>query len=155
MAMEAESEEGHGGGAGLMVLGPGMAAMASRTVEIEMAEWRFTNSRTTVKAGEIIRFVVRNSGNIPHEFMFMPGAAMTAVNYRLERADWNLLEHEAPFEQAIVLPGDSFEVVMRIAEPGTWMYMCMFPYHMQLGMMGVMTTEGMSTDGGAMGGMKM
>jgi uncharacterized cupredoxin-like copper-binding protein len=159
MAMESEAdhgkqaEGGHGGGDGLTMMDAGMAGMASRTVEIEMAEWEFSNKAITVKPGEVIRFVVRNSGNIPHEFMFMPGAAMQAVSYRLERADWNLLEHEAPFEQAIVLPGDSFEVVMRIEMPGTWMYMCMFPYHMQFGMMGVMVTEGMSMDG--MSGMEM
>lgn len=155
MAMEADA--GHGaeaeeGGSGFTIMPAGMAAMASRTVELSMAEWGFSNSGLTVKTGETIRFVVRNSGNIPHEFMFMRGAAMAAVSYRQERADWNLLEHEALYERAIVLPGDSFEVVLRIDEPGTWMYMCMFPYHMQFGMMGVMATEGISTD---MGGMKM
>lgn len=80
---------------------------------------------------------------------------MKAVNYRLERADWNLLEHAAPFERPIILPGDSFEVVLRVERPGTWMYMCMFPYHMQFGMMGMLMTEGATTDGGHMGGMKM
>lgn len=132
-----------------------MAGMAGRTVEIETAEWGFSNKAITVRPGEVIRFVVRNAGNIPHEFMFMPGAAMQAVNYRLERADWNLLEHEAPFEQPIVLPGDSFEVVLRIDQPGTWMFMCMFPYHMQFGMMGMMMSEGASMDGMKMDGMKM
>lgn len=159
MAMESEAgheeeaeEEGHAGGAGLTVLDAKMARMASRTVEIDMAEWGFSPGNLTVKPGEVIRFAVRNTGNLPHEFMFMPGAAMEAVNYRLERADWNLLEHEAPFEQPVVMPGDSFEVVIRVDQPGTWMFMCMFPYHMQFGMMGMMATEGMATD---MGGMKM
>jgi uncharacterized cupredoxin-like copper-binding protein len=158
MAMESEGEHGeeteagHGGGGGLTIMGADMAGMAGRTIEIDMAEWEFSNKSITVKPGEIIRLVVRNKGNMPHEFMFMQGPAMQAVNYRLERADWNLLEHEAPYEQAIVLPGDSFEVVMRIEQPGMWMYMCMFPYHMQFGMMGMMMTEGASMD---MGGMKM
>jgi uncharacterized cupredoxin-like copper-binding protein len=158
MAMESEAghgeeaEGGHGGGGGLTIMAADMAGMASRTIEIEMAEWEFSNKSITVKPGEIIRFVVRNKGNMPHEFMFMQDAAMQAVDYRLERADWNLLEHEAPFEQAIVLPGDSFEVVLKIEQAGMWMYMCMFPYHMQFGMMGMMMTEGASMD---MGGMKM
>jgi uncharacterized cupredoxin-like copper-binding protein len=154
MAMEEMEEGGHSGG-GLMVMPAKMAGMAGRTIEIEMREWGFSPPNITVKAGEVIHFKVRNRGNMPHEFMFMPPAGMTAVNYRLERADWSLTEHEASFERALVLPGDGFETVVKIAQPGTWMFMCMFPYHMQLGMMGMMMTEGATMDGMNMDGMKM
>ena len=154
MAMGEMEEGGHGGG-GLMVMPVEMAAMAGRTIEIEMREWGFSPPSIAVKAGEVIHFKVRNRGSLPHEFMFMPPADMAAVNYRLERADWNLTEHEASFERAVVLPGDSFETVVKIAQPGVWMFMCMFPYHMQFGMMGMMMTEGASMDGMNMGDMKM
>lgn len=140
MAMEGKGE--HAGGFGLMPLPDRMAHMAERTIEIDMAEWGFTPAKISVAAGQTVRFIVRNAGNLPHEFMFMPATGMMAVNYRLERADWNLTEHEAIFERAVVLPGDSFEVTLKIEGPGTWMYMCMFPYHMQFGMMGVLATEG-------------
>jgi len=60
---------------------------------------------------------------------------MEAVNYRLERADWNLLEHEAIFERSIVMPREVFELVVKIHKPG--MYMYMFPKHIQFGMMGM------------------
>jgi len=144
---------GHGGGDGLALVDPGHAAAENaRTVRIEMTEWGFTPAEVTVSAGEIVRLVVRNNGNLPHEFMLMTHAGMGAVGYRLERADWNLLEHEAIYEREVVLPGDGFEVTLKVEQPGAWMYMCMFPYHMQFGMMGTMATEGMSMD---MGGMKM
>lgn len=156
--------EVHGGGkaVGITVLASGSRAevakalgstKVTRTVKIEILEWGFRPGRIEVKPGETIRFVIRNAGRIPHEFMFMNMAGMRAVNYRIERADWNLLEHEAIVEQSIVLPGDSFEQVIRIDKPGVWMFMCMFPYHMQMGMMGMMMTEGMT--GMNMGGMKM
>ncbi|WP_442873870.1 multicopper oxidase domain-containing protein [Aurantimonas sp. C2-6-R+9] len=109
-----------------------------------MREWGYSLSQLEVQPGERIRLNIRNDGNIPHEFMFMPMANMQAIAYRLERADWNLLEHAAPYERSLVLPGQSFEVTMRIAEPGAWMFMCMFPYHMQFGMMGQMATPGLS-----------
>ncbi|MEF2548878.1 multicopper oxidase domain-containing protein [Aurantimonas sp. E1-2-R+4] len=127
---------------GLVIL----AADASfdRKVEISMREWGYSLSQLEVQPGERIRLNIRNDGNIPHEFMFMPMANMQAIAYRLERADWNLLEHAAPYERSLVLPGQSFEVTMRIAEPGAWMFMCMFPYHMQFGMMGQMATPGLS-----------
>jgi uncharacterized cupredoxin-like copper-binding protein len=157
MAMGEMEEGGHSGG-GLMVMPAKMAGMASRVIEIEMREWGFSPPNITVMAGEVIHFKVRNRGNMPHEFMFMPPEGMNAVNYRLERADWSLTEHEASFERAVVMPGDGFETVIKIAQPGVWMFMCMFPYHMQLGMMGMMMTEGASMDGmkmGDMGNMKM
>jgi uncharacterized cupredoxin-like copper-binding protein len=145
MAMEMPEAGGHSGvGYGLRVLPGHMAqGMIDRSVEITMAEWGFGPGNLTVKPGEVVRLVVRNDGKLPHEFMLMPQQQMNAVNYRLERADWNLLEHEAVFERSAILPGDSFEVVVRFEQPGMWMYMCMFPYHMQFGMMGMIMTEGM------------
>jgi uncharacterized cupredoxin-like copper-binding protein len=99
-----------------------------------------------VKRGERIRFNVTNGGKIPHEFMFMTMPAMTAVNYRAQRADWSLLEHEALYEKSLVLPGGSFSFVVEIEKDGAWMFMCMLPYHMQMGMMGQMATPGMAMD---------
>ena len=63
------------------------------------------------------------------------------------------MEHEALTEVPFVMPGDSFEMVVQIHKSGAWMYMCMFPYHMEHGMMGMFMTAGMSMDGmGGMGG---
>ncbi len=156
-------EGGHGGGgpaSGLTVMAQGRlgataAMQVSRTVEIKMVEWGYTPASLMATPGEVLRLVIRNAGNMPHEFMIMKQSGMQAVNYRLERADWNLTEHEALFEKPVVMPGDSFEMIVRIDKPGMWMFMCMFPYHMQLGMMGMVMTEGMSMGGMNMGGMKM
>ncbi|HSS63027.1 MAG TPA: cupredoxin domain-containing protein [Gammaproteobacteria bacterium] len=145
-----DSEEGHGdhgAGGGLRVLmARGPEAAHAREVRLQMREWGFVPSRVDVAPGEVVRLFVRNTGNNPHEFMLMSHTAMAAVNYRLQRADWNLLEHEALYEREIVMPGDAVEVTLRVEQPGAWMFMCMFPYHMQLGMMGIMATEGQGMD---------
>ena len=117
-----------------------------REIVLTMSEWKFSDMQIDVKAGETIKFTVRNGGQIPHEFMFMSMPLMQAVNYRATRADWNLYEHEALFEQALVLPGGAFSFVLKVTQPGSWMFMCMLPYHMQMGMMGQMATEGMAMD---------
>jgi uncharacterized cupredoxin-like copper-binding protein len=117
-----------------------------REITLTMAEWKFSEMSIDVKMGERIKFTVKNGGQIPHEFMFMSPALMQAVTYRATRADWNLYEHEALFEQALVLPGGEFTFVLKVTEPGSWMFMCMLPYHMQMGMMGQMATEGMAMD---------
>ena len=115
-----------------------------REIELVAKEWGFSKMQIDVKMGERIRFNVRNGGQIPHEFMFMTMPAMAAVNYRAQRADWNLLEHEALFEQPLVLPGGDFSFVVTIQQAGSWMFMCMLPYHMEMGMMGQMATDGMA-----------
>ncbi len=117
-----------------------------REINLKMAEWRFSEMNIQVKQGERIRFTITNEGKIPHEFMFMTMPAMAAINYRAKRADWSLLEHEALFEKALVLPDGKFSFVAEIAENGSWMFMCMLPYHMQMGMMGQMATPGMAMD---------
>lgn len=130
---------------------PAKVVAGARSVELEMREWGYTPGSITVQPGERLRLVVRNAGNTPHEFMIMPGPAMQAVNYRVARADWTLTEHEALNEIPVMMPGDVYEVVVEVDSPGMWMFMCMFPYHMKLGMMGSLATEGMQ----GMGGMKM
>ncbi len=65
------------------------------------------------------------------------------------------MEHEALAEVPLVLPGGSFEMVVQVHKSGMWMYMCMFPYHMQMGMMGMLMTPDMMGKMGGMGGMKM
>ena len=117
-----------------------------REITLTMQEWKFSNMMIKVKPGERIKFTVRNGGQIPHEFMFMDMPLMTAVNYRATRADWNLLEHEALFEKSLVLPGGEFSFVLKVTRPGAWMFMCMLPYHMKMGMMGQMATKGMAMD---------
>jgi len=118
--------------------------MFDREISLSMDEWRFSNMNIEVKKGESIRFNITNEGKIPHEFMFMTMPAMSAINYRARRADWSLLEHEALYEKSLVLPGGSFSFVAKIEQAGVWMFMCMLPYHMQMGMMGQMATEGMA-----------
>ena len=125
-------------------LGFAEEANFDREIKLSMLEWSFSDLNIDVKQGERIKFTVRNDGKILHEFMFMTMPAMQAVTYRAKRADWNLLEHEALFEKSLVLPGAEFSFVVEIQQTGGWMFMCMVPYHMQMGMMGQMATEGMA-----------
>lgn len=113
-----------------------------REITLSMSEWTFSDLTVDVKEGERVKFTVRNDGNVLHEFMFMTMAQMQAINYRAKRADWNLLEHEALFEKALMLPDDEITFVAQVAKSGSWMFMCMVPYHMQMGMMGQVATPG-------------
>jgi len=142
----ADAEPEHGAGpsdAGLKITEDGAF---DREIELTMAEWGYSDLNIEVKSGERIRFNVKNEGQIPHEFMFMTMPAMMAVNYRATRADWSLLEHEALYEKSLVLPGGTFSFVVTVEKSGAWMFMCMLPYHMQMGMMGQVATPGMAME---------
>ncbi len=128
---------------GLMIMDEGEY---DREIRLDMTEWKFSEMNIQVKKGERIKFTIKNTGQIPHEFMFMTMPAMSAITYRATRADWSLLEHEALYEQSLVMPGAEFSLVMEVQEAGVWMFMCMLPYHMQMGMMGQMATEGMQME---------
>ena len=129
--------------AGLLVTDEGEF---DREVTLSMTEWSFSDLSLDAQPGEKIRFTVRNDGQIVHEFMFMGMAQMQGVSYRARRADWNLLEHEALFEKSLLLPGEEITFVAEVLNPGVWMFMCMVPYHMQMGMMGQLATEGMTME---------
>jgi len=113
-----------------------------REIDLKMTEWGFSEMNIEVKKGERIRFNITNDGEILHEFMVMQAVQMQAVLYRVNRADWSLLEHEALYEKSLMLPSQKISFVMEIQEDGAWMFMCMLPYHMEMGMMGQMATPG-------------
>lgn len=58
---------GHGGSP---VGEPGKATQATRTVEVDMTDnMRFTPAEISVRQGETVRFVVKNSGAVKHELV--------------------------------------------------------------------------------------
>ena len=137
---EDDDDAGHMGGNGIEIAYEGEF---DREIKLTMAEWKFSKMMIDVNPGERIKFTVTNGDQLPHEFMFMDMPLMSAVDYRIKRADWNLLEHEALYEKAQVLPGGEFSFVLTVTQPGSWMFMCILPYHMEMGMTGEMATEGM------------
>ena len=60
---------------------PAPAASATRTVEVEMTDIAFTPKSLDVKAGETVRFVLVNKGQLLHEFN-LGNAAMHAAHQK-------------------------------------------------------------------------
>lgn len=60
---------GHGATGAASAIGmPGRAAAAHRTVEVVMTDNAYTPAQISVRAGETVRFVLRNAGDLVHEF---------------------------------------------------------------------------------------
>ena len=132
----------------------GVAANVTRTVEVDMSDaMRFTPATIQAKQGETIRFVVKNSGKLRHEFVL--GTEKDLKEHyevmkktpHMEHADDNMLT---------VAPGQSAELLWRFTQTGTVDFACLHPGHYDAGMKGkvAVASSGQSAKP-AMGGMTM
>ena len=123
-------DQAHGAGIGE----PGDPARATRTVEVDMTDnMRFTPARVDVKQGETVRFVVKNSGQLKHEFVLGTDKALKE-HYELMKK-FPEMEHADP-NQVTVQPGQTGEVVWRFSKSGTVQFACLQPGHYDAGMKG-------------------
>ncbi len=108
-----------------------------RTVEIAaLDELAFEPSEVRVEVGETVRFVVRNEGQVSHEFVLGDEEVQEAH----EMAAAEGMEHgEAMVEAMAALtldPGATEEVTVTFDEPGEVLYGCHVPGHYDGGMVG-------------------
>ncbi len=95
---------------------------------------RFNPSSISVKQGETIRFVVKNSGQVKHELVlgtteqFKEHYALMLKNPEMEHADAN---------QVTVAPGKTGEVIWRFTKAGKVDFACLQPGNYDAGMKGI------------------
>ena len=123
----------HAGGHDESAIGePG--SKPTRTVNVDMTDtMRFTPATITVKKGETVRLVVRNSGQIKHE-MVLGTAEMLKEHYEMMKKMPGM-EH-ADANQVTLAPGASGEIVWRFSKAGTVEFACLQPGHWEAGMKG-------------------
>lgn len=106
----------------------------SRTVEIDMSDkMRFTPSALTVKRGDTVRFVAKNSGKQMHEMVI---GNMKELKEHAELMKKHPgMEHDEPY-MAHVEPGKKAEIVWQFTKAGEFHYGCLIPGHFEAGMVG-------------------
>ena len=128
-------EGGHGGGHGEAAIGtPGVSSKVTRTINIDMKDdMRFHSSKFTVKQGETVRFVAKNSGLVKHEMVLgtpkelKEHAEAMKKNPEMEHADANMIT---------VAPGKSGEIIWQFTSAGKVDFACLQPGHFDAGMKG-------------------
>jgi len=112
----------------------GDASKVSRTVTVDMSDtMRFSPSSITVKQGETIRLVVKNSGAIKHELVLGTEKELKEhyevmkKNPEMEHADENMVT---------VAPGKTGEIVWQFTKAGKIDFACLQPGHYDAGMKG-------------------
>lgn len=125
----------HAGGHGTASIGQaGDSTKVSRSIAIEMSDaMRFTPSQINVKRGETIRFVLKNTGKLKHEFNLGTDADLKA-HYAL-MLKFPEMEHDEP-NIANVAPGATGEVVWQFTRAGKVSFACLHPGHYDAGMKG-------------------
>ncbi len=119
---------------------PGDPDRVGRTVEVTMNDTlRFDPAEMKFKAGETVRFVVRNAGRIRHEMVIgseaelAEHAAMMRANPAMQHADPNMIW---------LAPGQQDELVWQFGRSGAFAFACLVPGHLEAGMTGRIEVRG-------------
>ena len=124
----------------------GDVAKASRTINVDMSDaMRFTPSSLAVRQGETVRFVIKNSGAVKHEFVLGTEKELRE-HYELMKK-FPEMEHSDP-NMVTVAPGKTGEVVWQFTRSGKVDFACLQPGHYDAGMKGavnVATVKGAVT----------
>jgi len=120
----------------------GDAAKVSRTVTVDMSDtMRFTPSSISVRQGETIRLIVKNSGAVKHELVLGSEKELKEHNEVMKKNPE--MEH-ADDNMVTVAPGKTGEVVWQFTKAGKVNFACLQPGHFDAGMKGVVIVAGVS-----------
>ena len=113
---------------------PGQAASATRTVDVDMTDaMRFSPASVSVKQGETVRFRVKNSGQLKHEFVLGTEKELKEHHATMMK---NPERAYADKNMVAVAPGKAGEVVWRFTKAGKVDFACLQPGHCDAGMKG-------------------
>ncbi len=147
---------GHGGHHSSMHGQPGKASAVSRTINVDMYDNYYEPEGISVKAGETVRFVVRNKGEFVHEFNIgTPDMHAAHADEMMMMVEHGVLEadrinHEAAKamqasmghgmhndpNSALLEPGKTGEVIWTFPADGELEFACNVPGHYDAGMAG-------------------
>ena len=112
---------------------------AVRTINVDMSDkMRFSPDTITVKQGETVKFVVKNSGKIMHEFVL---GTMKELKEHAEMMKKHPgMEHDEPY-MAHVAPGKTETIAWQFTKAGSFNFGCLIPGHFEAGMVGKVTVN--------------
>jgi len=108
-----------------------------RTVEVDMVDIAFEPDRLEVNAGETVRFVFTNRGEVAHDAFIGGADAQADHEAEMREADSDDGHgggHDDDSDAVTVDPGDTEELTHTFAEAGTLEVGCHQPGHYDAGM---------------------
>ena len=112
---------------------------AKRSIEVGMSDaMRFTPDTIHVRRGETIRFVLRNDGQLLHEFVL--GTQWELEKHAALMMKFPNMEHDETY-MAHVPPGQTGQIVWTFNRAGLFDFACLIAGHYQAGMVGKITVS--------------
>ena len=134
--------QGHHHGESFAAGEPGNPKKPARIVQVTMGETDgkmvFMPARLEVKKGEQVKFVLRNNGELEHEFVL----ATTAENLKHAEAMKKNpeMEHDDPNAKRLA-PKKTAEIIWKFNKVGEFEYACLIPGHKEAGMVGAIIVK--------------
>jgi uncharacterized cupredoxin-like copper-binding protein len=112
----------------------GNPGKATRTINVDMSDkMRFTPASLEIRQGETVKFVVKNSGRIMHEFVL--GTMSELKEHSALMRKFPGMEHAEPY-MAHVAPGKTETITWQFTKSGNFNFGCLIPGHFEAGMIG-------------------
>ena len=134
--------KGHPGTATFSAGEPGNPKKPAKIIQVTMGESEgkmlFVPVRLEIKKGDQIKFVLRNNGELEHEFVL----ASTADNLKHaeEMKKHPDMAHEEPNGRQLA-PKRTSEIVWKFTKAGEFEYACLIPGHREAGMTGTIVVK--------------
>ena len=114
-----------------------------RTIEVTMKETEdakmlFEPNKVEIKRGEQVKFVLKNSGKVDHEFML--DSVQNNAKHKVAMQQNPDMEHDDPNGKRLT-PNASNEIVWRFTKAGTFEFACLIPGHYESGMHGTVVVK--------------
>lgn len=133
---------GHGHDAQFSAGEPGDPKKPARVVQIAMNESSgkmvFIPERVEIKRGEQVKFMLRNNGELDHEFVL--ATTEENVKHAEEMKKNPEMEHDDPNAKRIV-PKKTSDIVWKFTKAGEFEYGCLIPGHREAGMIGTIVVK--------------
>lgn len=112
----------------------GNAKAVTRTITVDMNDtMRYTPSVLTVTQGETVKFEIRNSGKVMHEFVLGTLADLKSHAEAMKKSP--KMAHDGAY-MVHVAPGKTGSTVWEFNKAGEFHFGCLFPGHFEAGMVG-------------------
>lgn len=141
-ARVAEEVPGHHHDDSFSVRRSGDAKKPARIVKVTMDEMdgrmMFMPAKVDVKEGEQIKFMLRNNGELDHEFVL--GCAADHLQHAEATKKSSDIAHNDTSARRLA-PKKSSEIVWKFNKPGEFEFACLIPGHREAGMVGIVVVK--------------
>ena len=141
-AGDGSSGHSHSHGATFSAGEPGNPKKPAKIVQVTMGEsdgkMLFVPVRLEIKKGDQIKFVLRNNGELQHEFVL--ASAADNLKHAEEMKQNPNMSHDDPNGKQLA-PKKTSEIVWKFTKAGEFEYACLIPGHREAGMTGTIVVK--------------